>query len=95
MMNVLALRCHHTSAKRVNEALFKKPMESKFKALAKKYSCPENYNLLTVQRTSPGIWNDLPRASRELDVGCEISHRVFAFSGPLLRLCLAFFLEVS
>ena len=30
-----------------------------------------NYNFLTVQRVNPGIWNDLPRASRKLDVGLQ------------------------
>ena len=60
MMNALA--------KRINETFSKKPIESKFKALAEKYCCPENCNLLTVPRVNPGIWNDLPRASRKLDV---------------------------
>ena len=58
-------------AKRVNEAFSKKPIESKFKALAEKYCSPENCNLLTVPRVNPGIWNDLPRASRKLDVGLQ------------------------
>ena len=56
-------------AKRINEAFSKKPIESKFKALAEKYCSPENCNLLTVPRVNPGIWNDLPRASRKPDVG--------------------------
>ena len=55
-------------AKRINEAFSKKPIESKFKALAEKYCSPENCNLLTVARVNPGLWNDLPRASRKLDV---------------------------
>ena len=63
MMNVLA--------KRINEAFSKKPIESKFKALAEKYCSPENCNLLTVSRVNPGIWNDLPRASKKLDVGLQ------------------------
>ena len=58
-------------AKRINEAFSKKPIESKFKALAEKYCSPENCNLLTVPRVNPGIWNDLPRASRKLDVGLQ------------------------
>ena len=58
-------------AKRVNEAFSKKPIESKFKALAEKYCSPENCNLLTVPRVNPGIWNDLARASRKLDVGLQ------------------------
>ena len=59
------------SAKRINEAFSKKPIESKFKALAEKNCSPENCNLLTVPRVNPGIWNDLPRASRKLDVGLQ------------------------
>ena len=62
-------------AKRMNEAFSKKPIESKFKALAEKYCSPENCNLLTVPRVNPGIWNDLPRASRKLDVGQICSPR--------------------
>ena len=58
-------------AKRINEAFSKKPIKSKFKALAEKYCSPENCNLLTVPRVNPGIWNDLPRASRKLDVGLQ------------------------
>ena len=58
-------------AKRINEASSKKPVQSKFKALAEKYCSPENCNLLTVPRINPGIWNDLPRASRKLDVGLQ------------------------
>ena len=46
--------------KRINEAFCKKPIESKFKALAEKYCSPENCNLLTVPRVNPGIWNNLP-----------------------------------
>ena len=42
-------------AKRINEAFSKKPIESKFKALAEKYCSPENCNLLTVPRVNPGI----------------------------------------
>ena len=30
-----------------------------------------NCNFLTVPRVNPGIWNDLPRASRKLDVGLQ------------------------
>ena len=58
-------------AKTINEAFSKKPIESKFKALAEKYCSPENCNLLAVPRVNPGIWNDLPRASRKLDVGLQ------------------------
>ena len=58
-------------AKRINEAFSKKPIESEFKALAEKYCSPENCNLLTVPRVNPEIWNDLPRASRKLDVGLQ------------------------
>ena len=40
--------------------------------LAEKYCSPVNYcNFLTVPRVNPGIWNDLPRASRKLDVGLQ------------------------
>ena len=51
-------------AKRLDEAF-----ESKFKALAENYSSSENCNFLTVSRVNPGIWNDLPKAPRKLDVG--------------------------
>ena len=30
-----------------------------------------NCNFLTVPRVNPGIWNDLPGASRKLDVGLQ------------------------
>ena len=56
-------------AKRINEAFSKEPIERKFKGLAEKYCSPENCNLLTVPRVNPGIWNDLPRASRKLMSG--------------------------
>ena len=58
-------------AKRINEAFSKKLMESKFKALAETYCSPENCNLLRVPRVHSGIWNDLPRTSRKLDVGLQ------------------------
>ena len=55
-------------AKRINEAFSKKPIESKFKALAEKHCSPENCNLLTVPRVNPGIWNDLPRATGSSEI---------------------------
>ena len=60
-------------AKIINEAFSKKPIESKFKALAEKHCSPENVNcnLLTVPRVNQGIWHDLPRASTKLDVGLQ------------------------
>ena len=60
-------------AKIINEAFSKKPIESKFKALAEKHCSPENVNcnLLTVPRVNEGIWNYLPRASTKLDVGLQ------------------------
>ena len=40
--------------------------------LAEKYCAPVNKcNFLTVPRVNPGIWNNLPRASRKLDVGLQ------------------------
>ena len=82
------------SAKIINEALSKKPMESKFKALAKKYSLLENYNLITVQRISPGICNHLPRALRELDVGLQDLSQSFRSLCSRLRFFVALVWEI-
>ena len=156
-MNVLALRCqmHWPKKKNNNEAFSKKPIESKFKALAEKYCSPENCNLLTWESGmislghqesrcratgSSKIWS--PRGSGNYtcrwiansvtgarkkrqswtrnycSITCAIlylsltmllfrSHwnaesswspiyqGIFAFFVPRLRLCLAFFLEMS
>ena len=73
-------------AKSLNEAFSKKPIESKFKALAEKYCSPENFNLLTVPRINPGIWNDLPRASRKLDVGLQEAQKSTVHLAQAIRL---------
>ena len=74
--------------KRINEAFSKKPIESKFKALAEKYCSPENCNLLTVPRVNPGIWNDLPRASRKLDVGLQEAQKSAVHAAQAITLAL-------
>ena len=75
-------------AKRINEAFSKKPIESKFKALAEKYCSPENCNLLTVPRVNPGIWNDLPRASRKLDVGLREAQKSAVHAAKAITLAV-------
>ena len=75
-------------AKRINEAFSKKPIESKFKALAEKYCSPENCNLLTVPRVNPGIWNDLPRASRKLDVGLQEAQKSAVHAAQAITLAV-------
>ena len=87
MMNVLAQRCH-ALAKRIIEAFSKKPIEIKFKALAEKYCSPENCNLLTVPRVNPGIWNDLPRASRKLDVGLQEAQKSAVHAAQAITLAV-------
>ena len=88
VMNVLALRCQMNLAKRINEAFSKKPIESKFKALAEKYCSPENCNLLTVPRVNPGIWNDLPRASKKLDVGLQEAQKSAVHAAQAITLAV-------
>ena len=75
-------------AKRINEAFSKKPIESKFKALAEKYCSPENCNLLTVPRVNPGIWNDLPRASKKLDVGLQEAQKSAVHAAQAITLAV-------
>ena len=75
-------------AKRINEAFSKKPIESKFKALAEKYCSPENCNLLTVPRVNPGIWNDLPRASKKLDVGLQEAQKSAVHTAQAITLAV-------
>ena len=75
-------------AKRVNEDFSKKPIESKFKALAEKYCSPGNCNLLTVPRVNPGIWNDLPRASRKLDVGLQEAQKSAVHAAQAITLAV-------
>ena len=75
-------------AKRINEAFSKKPIESKFKALAEKYCSPENCNLLTVPRGNPGIWNDLPRASKKLDVGLQEAQKSAVHAAQAITLAV-------
>ena len=75
-------------AKRINEAFSKKPIESKFKALAEKYCSPENCNLLAVPRVNPGIWNDLPRASRKLDVGLQEAQKSAVHAAQAITLAV-------
>ena len=89
MMNVLALRCQMHWPKELMRLFSKKPIESKFQALAHKYCSPENCNLLTVPRVNPGIWNYLSRASRKLEVGLQDLSKSFrslcSSSTPLSR----------
>ena len=75
-------------AKRINEAFSKMPNESKFKALVEKYCSPENCNLLTVTRVNPGIWNDLPRASRKLDVGLQEAQKSAVHAAQAITLAV-------
>ena len=75
-------------AKRINEAFSKKPIESKFKALAEKYCSPENCNLLTVSRVNPGIWNDLPRVSKKLDVGLQEAQKSAVHAAQAITLAV-------
>ena len=82
------LKVSDTLAKRINEAFSKKPIESKFKALAEKYCSPENCNLLTVPRVNPGIWNDLPRASRKLDVGLQEAQKSAVHAAQAITLAV-------
>ena len=75
-------------AKRINEAFSKKPIESKFKALAEKYCSPENCNLLTVPKVNQGIWNDLPKASRKLDVGLQEAQKSAVHAAQAITLAV-------
>ena len=77
-------------AKRINEAFSKKLIESKFKALylAEKYCSPENCNLLAVPRVNPGIWNDLPRASRKLHVGLQEAQKSAVHAAQAITLAV-------
>ena len=75
-------------AKRIKFFFSKKPIDSKFKALAEKYCSPENYNLLTVPRVNPGIWSDLPRASRKLDVGLQEAQKSAVHAAQAITLAV-------
>ena len=75
-------------AKRIKEAFSKKPIESKFKALAEKYCSPENCNLLTVPRVNLRIWNDLPRASKKLDVGLQEAQKSAVHAAQAITLAV-------
>ena len=66
-------------AKRINEAFSKKPIESKFKALAEKYCSPENCNLFTVPRVNP---------SKKLDVGLQEAQKSAVHAAQAITLAV-------
>ena len=51
-------------AQRVNDAVSKKPLETKFKELQDNYKSPKNCNFLCVPKVNLELWHDLPRSTK-------------------------------
>ena len=74
-------------AQRVNDAVSKKLLESKFKELQDKYKTPKNCHLLCVPRVNLALWHDLPRNIKFKDLGLQEIQKILVKSAqPLVQL---------
>jgi len=74
-------------AQRVNDAVSKKPLETKFKELQDKYRSPKNCQFLCVPKVNLELWHDLPRATKSKDLGLqEIQKNVVKSAQPMIQL---------
>ena len=74
-------------AQRVNDAVSKKPLETKFKELQDKYKSPKNYNFLCVPKVNLELWHDLPRSTKSKDLGLqEIQKHLVKSTQPMIQL---------
>ena len=56
-------------AQRVNDAVSKKPLGTKFKEIQDNYKSPKNCNFLCVPKINLELWHDLPRSTKSKDLG--------------------------
>ena len=75
-------------AQRVNDAVSKKPLETKFKELQDKYKYPRNCNFLCVPKVNLELWHDLPRSTKSKDlIGLqEIQKNLVKSAQPMIQL---------
>ena len=74
-------------AQRVNDAVSKKPLETKFKELQDKYKSPKNCNFLCVPKVNLELWHDLPRSTKYKDLGLqEIQKHLVKSVQPMIQL---------
>ena len=74
-------------AQRVNDAVSKKPLETKFKELQDKYKSPKNCNFLCVPKVNLELWHDLPRSTKSKDLGLqEIQKNLVKSAQPMIQL---------
>ncbi|XP_028416859.1 uncharacterized protein LOC114541072 [Dendronephthya gigantea] len=74
-------------AQRINDAVSKKPLETKFKELQDKYKTPKNCHLLCVPRVNLELWHDLPRHTKSKDLGLQEIQKILVKSAqPLIKL---------
>jgi hypothetical protein len=74
-------------AKRVNDAVSKKPLDTKFKELQDKYKSPKNCPFLCVPRVNLELWHDLPRSTKTKDLGLqEIQKNLVKSAQPMIQL---------
>ena len=74
-------------AKRINDSVSKKPLETKFKEIQDKYKTPQNCRLLCVPKVNLELWHDLPRNTKTKDLGLqEIQKNLVKAAQPMVQL---------
>ena len=58
-------------SQRINDAVSKKPLKSKFKELQNKNKTPKSCHLLCVPKVNIELWHDLPRHTKSKDLGLQ------------------------
>ena len=74
-------------AQRVNYAVPKKPLDTKFKEIQDKYKSPKNCQFLCVPKVNIELWHDLPRSTKTMDLGLqEIQKKLVKSAQPMIQL---------
>ena len=74
-------------AQRVNDAVSKKPLGTKFKKIQDNYKSPKNCNFLCVPKVNLELWHDLPRSTKSKDLGLqEIQKHLVKSAQPMIQL---------
>ena len=75
------------NAQRVNNAVSKKPLGTKFKELQDNYKSPKNCNFLCAPKVNLELWYDLPRSTKSKDLGLqEIQKHLVKSAQPMIQL---------
>ena len=73
-------------AQRVNDAVSKKLLETKFKELQDKYKSPKNCNFLCVPKVNLELWHDLPHSTKSKDLGFKSAQPMIQLLGTVIKL---------